>query len=198
MSPQQAATSIFLYSLVLVVAACASRPQIRADSDPSVNLASYRTFAFFDSVATEQSPYTTMLTSRLKASAQRELERRGYRKVDADPQLLVNFNVNVQERADIRSTPTPAPAGFYGYRAGMYGMWTGYPQDVQTIHYKEGTLAIDVVDAAKKQLVWQGIAEGRINKSAFDDPEAAIDRVVGEIFAKYPVPAAAPAQSPTG
>ena len=101
--------------------------------------------------------------------------------------MLVNFNTNVENRTDVQSTPS---AGFYGYRAGAYGMWAGYPQDVQTTHNKEGTLAIDLVDAAKKQLVWQGIAQARLTKSMMENPTETIDSVVADIFAKYPVPPA--------
>lgn len=38
----------------------------------------------------------------------------------------------------------------------------------------------------------QGVAEGRIPKSALENPAAAIDKTVAEIFAKYPVAAPAP------
>jgi hypothetical protein len=179
-------------ALLLVAAAiaggCASRPQVRTDHDPSANLADYKTFAFFEKLSTDQSSYTTVLTTRLKSSTQRELERRGLSMVTTNPQLLVNFNVNIQDRADVESAP--AAAGYYGYRTGMYGMWGSYPQDVHTTHYQQGTLAIDLVDAARRQLVWQGVAEGRISKQAAKDPQPAIDRVVTEIFAKYPVAAA--------
>jgi uncharacterized protein DUF4136 len=185
MSVHKAATPLVV-TLTLLASGCTSGPQIRADSDPSVNLGSYKTFAFFDPLATDKGQYGTMLTSRLKSSTQRELERRGLQQTSTSPQLLVNFNVNIQNRTDVESAPT---AGFYGYRAGMYGMWAGYPQDVRTTHYQQGTLAIDLVDATKRQLVWQGVAEGRIHKSALEDPSAAIDKTVGEIFTKYPVAA---------
>lgn len=168
----------------LFAAGCQSGPQVRADSDPSANLGSYRTFAFFDAVEGGQSGYSTMLSNRLKSATQRELESRGLKLDTTSPQLLVNFHLNVEERADVESTP--GAGGFYGYRAGVYGMWPGYPQDVHTTHYKQGTLAIDLVDAAKRQLVWQGVAEGRINKSAVENPEPAIDSVVSEIFKKFP------------
>lgn len=187
-----------LASLIAVTAAfaagCQSGPEVRADSDPGANLASYRTFAFFDDVSKQPSGYTTMLASRLKSATQRELETRGLRMDSNAPQLLVNFHVNVQERTDVQSTPTAG--GFYGYRAGLYGMWPGYPQDVHTTHYKQGTLAIDLVDATKRQLVWQGVAEGRINKSAIENPESAIDTVVGEIFKKYPEPSVGSTPAP--
>jgi hypothetical protein len=77
----------------------------------------------------------------------------------------------------------------------MYGAWGGYPQDVYTTHYQQGTLAIDVVDASKQQLVWQGVAQARLTKDMMENPEATIGSVVADIFEKYPVqPPAAPAQ----
>lgn len=181
--PARLAATFALASVL--IGSCSSGPQIRTDSDPSANLSTYQTFAFFDHLATDNSAYTTVLTTRLKTATQRELERRGYKLNTENPQLLVNFNVNVAERTDIESTP--AMGGYYGYRAGRYAMWGGYPQDVRTTHYQEGTLAIDLVDAARRQLVWQGIAQGRISKSAIEKPDEAVDRVVTEIFAKHPV-----------
>lgn len=169
-----------------VLAACTSGPQIRADADPGANLSEYRTFNFLDDLAIDNSSYTTLLTNRLKASTQRELEARGYKMTASDPQLLVNFNVNVADRTNVESSPAVG-GGFYGYRAGAYGMWAGYPQDIHTTHYQQGTLAIDLVDAQKRQLVWQGVAEGRINKGAIENPGPAVDKVVSEIFSKYPV-----------
>jgi Domain of unknown function (DUF4136) len=174
----------------VLAAACASKPEIRADGDPSVNLASYKSFGFFDKLSTDKSKYSTMITSRLKESTRRELQKRGYQESE-QPQLLVNFSTNVENRTEVQSSG--ASYGFYGYRAGMYGAWGGYPQDVYTTHYQQGTLAIDVVDAAKEQLVWQGVAQARLTKKMVENAEATIDSVVTDIFAKYPVqPAGAP------
>lgn len=174
-------------ALGTALAACSSGPKIRADADPSVDFKSYRTFGFFEQLATDKSKYSTMLTTRLKDAARRELQTRGYEEA-AQPQLLVNFNTNVENRTDVQSTPSSA--GFYGYRGGMYGAWGSYPQDVYTTHYQEGTLAIDVVDSSKSQLVWQGIAQARLTKTMLENPGATIDSVVADIFAKYPVPPA--------
>lgn len=171
--------------------ACSSRPEIRADADPTVNLSAYKTFGFFEKVSTDKNAYTTLISTRLKDAASNELTKRGYTHSQTDPQLLVNFNLNIENRQDVQSTPSMGVGygGYYGYRAGMYGVWGGYPQDIETVHYQVGTLAIDLVDSAKQQLVWQGTAQGRLNKKAVENPGPAIDTVVGEIFAKYPIPA---------
>lgn len=176
-----------------LTAACASGPTIRADGDPSVDLSTYKSFGFFPNPSTDKSKYSTMITTRLKDATRRELQMRGYQESE-QPQLLVNFSTNVENRTDVQSTGA-SYGGFYGYRAGMYGAWGGYPQDVYTTHYQQGTLAIDVVDSAKQQLVWQGVAQARLTKDMIENPEATIGSVVADIFAKYPVqPAGAPAK----
>jgi hypothetical protein len=172
----------------VLVAACESGPTIRADGDPSVDFTAYKTFGFFDQLSTDKSKYATMLTGRLKDATRAELTKRGYTEAP-EPQLLVNFSTNVENRTEVNSTGSSASYGFYGYRAGMYGAWGGYPTDVYTTHYQQGTLAIDMVDSAKKQLVWQGIAQARLTKTMLDNPGAAIGSVVADIFERYPVKA---------
>jgi uncharacterized protein DUF4136 len=170
----------------VLVAACESGPTIRADGDPTVDFTAYKTFGFFDQLSTDKSKYATMLTGRLKDATRAELTKRGYQEAQ-QPQLLVNFSTNVENRTEVNSTASSASYGFYGYRAGMYGAWGGYPNDVYTTHYQQGTLAIDMVDASKKQLVWQGVAQARLTKTMLDNPGAAIGSVVSDIFERYPV-----------
>jgi hypothetical protein len=103
--------------------------------------------------------------------------------------LQANFYLKVQEKQEIESTPS-AGVGFYGYRAGYYGAWSGYPQDIQTYNYREGTLSVDLVDAKKGQLVWQGVANGRVSDEMRQNPGPAIDAVVAQIFSNFPNPPA--------
>lgn len=189
-----------LLSCVLVIglAACASGPDIRVDGDPNVNISGYNTFGFFKSVSTDAAGYSTILTTRLKDATRRELEKRGYTYKDTDAELLVNFNVNVINKSEIYSTPSTGMGyGYYGYRSGMYGAWSGYPQDIETRNYRQGTLDIDVVDAAKKALVWQGVAEDRVTKKMSENPGATLDSIVTQILAGFPAKNFVPAQPVT-
>jgi len=178
--------AIAALAATLSLAGCGpSGPSIRADQDPSANLSAYRSFSFVSPLATDKAGYSTVLSSHLKAAVTREMQNRGYRYAESGGDLLVNFYANVEDKQDVRSYPTgPTYGGYYGYRGGMYGGWGGY--EVQTVNYKQGTLAIDIVDGARKQLVWTGVAEGKVSKEARKNPGAAIDKVVGEIFAAYP------------
>jgi hypothetical protein len=189
-----------LVSLLIAVglAGCATGPDIRVDGDPSVNIPGYRTFGFFDTLATDKAGYSTILSTRLKDATRRELERAGYTYSDQNPELLVNFNVNVVDKTEVYSTPSVGVGyGYYGYRSGMYGAWSGYPRDIETRNYRQGTLSIDVVDAAKKALVWQGVAEGRVTQKMRENPGAALDAAITEMLAGFPARNAVPGQPAT-
>lgn len=179
------------FVLVIGLAACASGPEIRVDGDPGANIPAFRTFGYFGSVATDKAGYSTILTGRLKAAATRELEAKGYKYSENNPELLINFNVNVVDKTEIYSTPGTS-MGYYGYRAGMYGAWSGYPPEIESRNYRQGTLSIDVVDASRKALVWQGIAEARVTSKMRENPGQTLDNIVTEVLQSFPARNAAP------
>ncbi|HEX5765323.1 MAG TPA: DUF4136 domain-containing protein [Woeseiaceae bacterium] len=175
---------------------CASGPDIRSDFDRTADFSTYETFGFASELGTDRAGYTSLITEHFKRAIRRELETRGYEYTETNPDLLANFYVSVREQTDIRSTPsTTAGAGYYGYRYGMYTGWPAYTTDVRTVHYKAGTANIDLVDAKRKQLVWEGVAEGRVRDEALENPGPAIDAVVAELFARYPARAGSAASA---
>jgi Domain of unknown function (DUF4136) len=175
----------------LALSGCAA-PKIntRSQTDPSVNLASYHTYNFVAEPGTNRGGYSTPITTYFKTAISRELDARGYKLTEENPQLLINFNTNAREQVDIRSTPSMSYGyGYYGYRGGMYAAGPIGGSDVETVRYKQGTANIDVVDAAKKQLVWEGVAEGKITDTMMKNPQATIDTVITDMFLNYPVKA---------
>ncbi len=171
-----------LAGIAATVTACASGPEIRHDVNPSANFASYKTFGFFSPLATDRAGYQSVLTVRLKNATRREMESKGYVYTEANPDLLLNFYLNIQHKQDIVSTPSTM--GYYGYRRGYYGGFGG--ATVETINYKTGTLSIDLVDPRQKVLIWQATAEGRIPKDANEHPGALIDSTVKEMMTPLP------------
>lgn len=173
---------------VVALAGCASTPNIRTDYDRAANFGSYHTYGFPAETGTDRAGYSTLITGHFKRAVSREMEARGYRFDAEKPDLLVNFFASSTERTDVQSTPRITfGAGYYGYRLGLYTEWPLYDRDVTTQHYKVGTASIDVVDAARKQLVWEGRAEGRLTSKMLNDPGPAVDKAVADIFTKFPV-----------
>jgi hypothetical protein len=174
-----------------MLAACASGPDIRRESNPAAQFGTYKTFGFFPELATDRAGYESLFTSRMKEATRRVMESKGYTYTQDDPDLLLNFFANVQDKQEVRSTPgsmhaSPYSMGYYGYRDPFYyGMST--PQ-VTTVNYKQGTVSIDLVDRDKRILAWSATAEGRIQKKTLQNPGPVIDELAQELMA--PLPAA--------
>jgi hypothetical protein len=169
----------------IALAACATTagPDITIDYDHTANLASYRTYGFTNQVGTDRAGYTTLVTKYFKDAVNREMQQRGYVYDESDPDLLINFYTNVREVNDVRRTPYMG-YGYYSYRYGLYGTWPLYG-DAYPATYKVGTVNLDIVDGEKMQLVWQGVAEGRITKADLKNQQMAIDAAVGELFQRF-------------
>ena len=183
---------IVALSMFSVLAACMSGPQVRSDYDHTANFSAYKTFGFVSPLGTDVSGYSTLTTQRLKAATRRELEARGYRFVEQNPDLLVNFSGRLQDKVQVNQVPIAAPMwGYYGYRrSAFYAPWPTYAYDTSVDQYTQGTLNVDIVDAARKQMVWEGVAVGRVSEKTRDNPGPAIDAAVTDIFKKYPFHAA--------
>ena len=173
----------------VMLAGCETGPQIRSVSEPGANLASYRTYSFVAQPGTNRGGNVTPLTTFFQTAITREMNARGFQHVESGGDLLINFNARVSEKADIQSTPGPGPYygyGYYGYRGGMYA-----GPEVQTVRYKVGTANIDVVDAKRKVVVWEGIAEQELTSDVMQNPEAAVSAAVTKMFTQFPGRAAA-------
>lgn len=183
-------SSIAATAVAVGITACAAtseRPDIRVNTAPDANFSAYSTFGFPAQTGTDRGGYSTLVTDYFKSAVRTQMEARGYHYVEGNPELLVNFFANVRERTEVRSDPTfTSGFGYYGYRYGLYGTWPLYSPDVNTVRYRVGTANIDVVDAAKKQLIWEGVAEGRISEGDMDNPKPAIESVVTQLFTRFP------------
>jgi hypothetical protein len=172
----------------LLVAGCAttSAPNSRIDYDKKADFSVYRTFGFPKETGTDRGGYSTLVTSYFKSSVTTAMEARGYKYTEDHPDLLVNFYMNTRERTETRSQPNSTLGyGYYGYRYGLYNAWPMYDDD-RTVTYKVGTINLDIVDAEKKQLVWEGVSEGRVSEEAMANPKVTVNAVVTELMRQYP------------
>ena len=166
-----------------LLASCATGPKVSSDYDHSANFAAYRSFGFYEPLGTDQAGYESLITQTLKTAVRTEMESRGYVYSESGADLLVNFNGRLAQRTNVSQTPTPV---YYGYRRGVYGGWSGYAYETRVDQYVEGTINVDLIDAQRKQMVWEGVAVGRVTNKTQEERQAAIRAAIAEIFAKYP------------
>lgn len=184
----RARTLASLLLAVLLLAGCAATgPDIRIDYDPTADFSSYRTYGYPDELGTDRAGYSTLVTTYFRDAVDREMENLGYRYTDREPDLLVNFFANARDVTTERNRPRMSIGyGYYGYRYGLYGAWPLYADGVDTVRYRVGTANVDVVDAERGQLIWEGVAEGRLTQEVMENPRQAISDVVAELFSRFP------------
>jgi hypothetical protein len=179
-----------------LLAGCATGPRISSEADPRADFSAYRSWAFYAPLAIEGEGYSTPATSRMKDAVRAEMQARGYDYRAEDPDLWVNLNAYMEPRADVSSMPYVDYAYYYSYRARGYVAVPYWNERVNVHRYTEGTLNIDIVDARRNALVWEGIAVGRVANLKPAERDARIDRTVAEVFARYPYRAGSGAPAP--
>lgn len=170
----------------LLLAACATGPQVTTDGDPQADYSRYRTFAFFEPLALESRGYSTLLSERLKSEARRQMELRGFVYDAAAPDLRINLNAFVEEKTQVVSTPFVDYGYYYNYRARAYVGVPIWHDRTHVNRYTEGTINVDLVDAGAKRLVWEGVAVGSAaGRSPVERRERAVASVA-KIFEAFP------------
>ena len=176
--------------LGLMLAACATRYDIRSQTALNANLTSYHTYAFMAKPGTDNDGYKTLTTQTLERAVNREMYARGYTPatVGSEPDLVINFNVKEKDKVQGDGPGIGYGVGYgYGSRWG-YGYGLGlddYYNGIQTV--TEGSLVVDLIDRVRNEVVWSGTAVGQVTKKSLDHPDETLDRSVTEIFARYPV-----------
>ena len=56
-------------------------------------------------------------------------------------------------------------------------------------------MAIDLIDARRRQVVWHGVAEGRVSPAMLRDAGTAVETAVAAVFEGFPIQARAPAEA---
>ena len=175
--------------LISLVTACSSGPKIVANQDPAADFTQYHTYAYVQPLSTDRGGAQSVLSSFLIAATNGQLQSRGLVEVDRDPDLLVDFVVGTRERIQSRSQPTTSVSMHRG--RGGAGTWGGYSMGMSTqqvTQTTEGTLAIDLIDRTRNQLIWEAAATGRVTDKVRENLEEVSHAAVADMFAQFPVP----------
>ena len=185
-SPAFRSTSLLFAAAVLVATGCASTPNTIANADPDTDFSQFKTFGFYEQLATDYEKYESIESNFLKVAVAQQLDRRGL-SYSENPDLLVNFYIHTEEKIRTRSVPTTG--AYYDYRDPyLYDPFMDYPAyETRIDQYTMGTLNIDFVDANAKKLVWEGMMSGRLTDRDVRNLEKTIDEAVAAIMENFPI-----------
>ena len=164
---------------LLLLAGCASGPDVKVDADPSANFANYRTYSWaYHAAPRGMNP---LAYEHVRQSIDANLASRGF--TQADPgDFAVGFTLGKRDKVEVTDFG-PYGAFYPGYGRGFRGGWAAPYNNVDVQNVTEGTLAIDIYDTGTKRPVWHGVATQNIGSSV---TEAQIDTAVNSVLAKLP------------
>jgi hypothetical protein len=146
---------------------------------------SYRTFGFFQPLGTDRGNVRSIMSNQLIESTTREMQAAGLTRSESNPDLLINFVVSTRETLQTR----PSSSASMHHSRGRYNTWSGWSASTSTtevVQRTEGTLAVDIVDRARNQLVWEGAASKRVTNTTRENQDQVLDDAIADIFTQFP------------
>ncbi|MFM2367881.1 MAG: hypothetical protein RL619_177 [Bacteroidota bacterium] len=163
--------------LLLIVASC-STIKVYSDYDKNADFNQYKTYAFHKR-GIDRLQISELDKKRILHAIDNELSKKGMTKSET-PDLLINILTKEREQVDV----TQYNSGWgYGWRYGWNPYFWGGRTYVSTS--TEGTLYIDLIDAKKKELIWEGEGIGYLTENR-NEKEKQINEFVAKILEQFP------------
>ncbi|SDW82901.1 DUF4136 domain-containing protein [Flavobacterium degerlachei] len=171
------AIKILAVLFLFILGSCSSI-KVNSDYDKSVDFSKYKTYAFHKR-GIDRVEISGLDKKRILNAIEMELSKKGMTKSE-NPDLLINIFTKERERIDVDQYNAGWGYG-WGYGWNPY-LWGGRTY-VST--YVEGTLYIDLIDARKKELIWEGEGVGYLTENR-ERKESQINEFVAKILAQFP------------
>jgi hypothetical protein len=162
------------------------------------NMSGYRSFAWMPMSNSNQQGGSQMADVTIKDAATQALTAKGLTLRQRNPDLLVSYSTKVGTGTRTYYYPNYGYDPFWGPGFGFGFGWGGawgrwgyyrpyyyygapfvYGGGVDTEHYKEGTIIIDLIDVRTKRVVWRGFGVGELHHNPQKDIEALPKAVQG-------------------
>jgi len=174
-------------ALALLLGGCGGL-RVTTDFNTTTDFTRYNTFGWMENTGRTNDPRVSgdLMDQRFRRAIESELAAKGLQKMaSGQPDLLVGYQALLDERVDVRTVNT-----YWGNTWGYRGVYAGGVAATETYasEYTYGTLIIDVFDRSRKELVWRGAGEGRVD--AARDPaerQERINEAVYQIFEAFPI-----------
>jgi hypothetical protein len=167
--------------------ACAAVPgiaqKIRIDYDHKCDFSRYKTYSWVES---PEAPYPNQLMQqRIVGMVEEALAAKRLTRTPTGGDILISYQMNVSELPQFTTfTDGFGPGWGHGWGNG----WDGWGSSISTTTTQTillGTLVVDMTDARKNQLIFQGTSSDEISSK----PEKNIKRYrkgIDKMFEKYP------------
>ncbi len=190
-------TLILLLAVMMATPLLAQRYTITSNRDMSAPFDTYKTYGWAKHVTTTNSLAYAIndltLKTKIKDATSHELAARNMKMDQSNPDVLVNFRV-------FEKPVTIKDADGYFHDANYWGTdevrnnslgslpyASSYNENDTDYYLDKGTIIVQLVDAKKGVVVWQGYASGLTDGNTFDRNPDHIAKAVRLIFDKLDI-----------
>ena len=173
--------TILTATLILVSLSSCSSVRVASDYDKEVKFDTYSTFAFYKT-GIDKAEINDIDKRRILRAIEAELIAKGFKKSE-NPDILVSIFTRSNQNVEVWNNAWGW--GAWGWGGFWPGWGWGWNQQPMVSTRTEGKLFIDLIDAKKKELVWQGTGTGYLTRNV-DKKEQRIKEFVNKILEEYP------------
>jgi len=165
--------------LAVVLTSCSS-VRVASDYERNTDFDAFKSFAFFKP-GIDKAEINDIDKRRILRAIESELLKKGFTKSE-DPDLLVSIFTKSNQRVDVYNNYWGAGAWGWGGFGPAWGWGWNQPMVSTKI---EGILYIDLINARKKELIWQGQGKGYLSRNA-ERKEKRIKEFVTQVLSQFP------------
>jgi hypothetical protein len=190
-----------LSCIVFAGSGCESPIRTSYDWDPSVDIASYETYAWISEDTLippktgegEISYISPIDDQRIRRAVNEELAARGYVEAPSleEAGFVVSYGIGREDKLEVYDVPGNTGPRVYPRGYGHGGGWY-YGPSIQVARYTEGTLTIELFDRETKNALWIGWGSKRVDDSDDRDQviRTAVEKILEPLSSRVDAPAA--------
>lgn len=162
----------FAAAVAMMLAACASTPDVQTDFDPAAQFSRYHTYTW----APTPEFGAPLMQQRITAAIDAKLRAMGWTPAPApNADAVIAAHVVTRERLSIDT-----------FNSGGWGGWGPPGHGSASVRsHMVGTLVLDIFDARTKRAVWRGTASGALPKTS-DKAAANTQEAIDRMFSNFP------------
>ena len=162
--------TVMSFGFLLLAAGSALAQKVSVDYDRGTDFSKYQTFAWVKGTPA-QNP---LVHQRIVAGIEAQLMAKGLRKVESNPDLVVNYHTATDTQISINT-----------FGGGPLGGWRWGTGTATVDKVPVGQLNVDIGDLSAKKFVWRGTAGGTISRKQ-EKNEKALQSALTKMFQNFP------------
>lgn len=168
----------------VALTACGGGVSVKTDYDPSAvqAMAAYKTYSW--APAKQQQSLSEITRQRIVSAVDAALAAKGLQKVASGGDFQVAYVAAATQQTDYNTT-----SNYYGYGYGRWygGGMGGVSSHTTATNWTQGTLALDIVDGKKNEMVYRAVAQAEVDQDLSPaERQTRINAAAVKMLANFP------------